>query len=67
MIKNKNLIIADLGLALVAVLWGGGFVAVKDAVNDVAPFYLIAARFVVSGLVLSLFYFKRLKVQRSRI
>ena len=25
------------------------------------PFYLIAARFVISGLVLSLFYFKRLK------
>ena len=60
-IKSKKIIIADLGLALVAVLWGGGFVAVKDAVNDVAPFYLIAARFVISGLVLSLFYFKRLK------
>ena len=37
-IKSKKIIIADLGLALVAVLWGGGFVAVKDAVNDVAPF-----------------------------
>lgn len=60
-IKSKKIIIADLGLALVAVLWGAGFVAVKDAVNDVAPFYLIAARFVISGLVLSIFYFKRLK------
>ena len=33
-IKSKKIIIADLGLALVAVLWGGGFVAVKDAVNE---------------------------------
>ncbi|HZJ56634.1 MAG TPA: DMT family transporter [Clostridia bacterium] len=65
-VKNKRVIIADLGLLLVAILWGGGFVAVKDAIVDIAPFYMIAMRFGISGLIISLLYYKRIKDTKLR-
>lgn len=57
----KKVIFADLSLLLVALLWGGGFVAVKDAVSSIPPFYMIAIRFGVSSLILSSVFWKRFK------
>ncbi len=59
--KNKQIIAADLALFLVALLWGGGFVAVKDAIGSITPFYMIAMRFGVAGLLISIFCWRRFK------
>ncbi|WP_035294401.1 DMT family transporter [Clostridium sp. KNHs214] len=58
--KRKNLI-ADLSLLLVAMLWGGGFVVIKDALNSVTPFYIMAMRFGLSFLLMCLVFWKRVK------
>lgn len=59
--KDKKVIAADLSLLLVAFFWGGGFVAVKDAISSITPFYMLAIRFGVSGLLISMFCWKKLK------
>ncbi|WP_102401681.1 DMT family transporter [Haloimpatiens massiliensis] len=58
--KRKNLI-ADLSLLLVAMLWGGGFVVVKDALNSITPFYIMAMRFSLSFLLMCLVFWKKVK------
>lgn len=59
--KNKKIIAADLSLLLVAFFWGGGFVAVKDAISSITPFYMLAIRFGVSGILISIFCWRKLK------
>lgn len=59
--KVNKVILADISLLLVAVFWGGGFVAVKDAVNSISPFYMIALRFAAASVILMLIFFKKLK------
>ncbi|WP_138206739.1 DMT family transporter [Haloimpatiens lingqiaonensis] len=58
--KRKNLM-ADLSLLFVAMLWGGGFVVVKDALNSITPFYIMAMRFSLSFLLMCLVFWKRVK------
>jgi drug/metabolite transporter (DMT)-like permease len=59
-IKNKSLI-ADMSLLITAILWGGGFVGVKDALATIEPFHLTAIRFSLASIILSIIFFKRLK------
>lgn len=56
--KNQQKYLSDLSLLFVAAVWGGGFVAVKDALNTVTPMFLMAFRFVLAALFLYLFLFK---------
>lgn len=41
---KKKAKMADLALIVVAILWGGGFVAVKDALDTVTPMFLMTFR-----------------------
>lgn len=41
-------------MVLACVLWGGTFVAIRDSVSAIAPAMLVAARFLVAGVVLAL-------------
>ncbi|MBF4692866.1 DMT family transporter [Fusibacter ferrireducens] len=56
--KNQQKYLSDLSLLFVAAVWGGGFVAVKDALNTVTPMFLMAIRFVLATLFLYMFLFK---------
>ena len=56
--KKRNL--ARLAILSATVLWGSGFVAVKDSVASVPPVTLIALRFAFAALLLSLLFIKRL-------
>ena len=56
--ENQQKYLSDLSLLFVAAVWGGGFVAVKDALNTVTPMFLMALRFVLAALFLYLFLFK---------
>ena len=53
---NNKRVRAELTLLLVAVLWGGGFVAVKDALDAVTPFYMIGIRFTIAAFILVMIF-----------
>lgn len=59
--KQKASLFADLALFIVAMLWGGGFVVVKDALNSITPFYMMVMRFSLSFLFMCLIFFKKIK------
>ena len=53
---------ADLGLLLVGMLWGLGFVFVKIGLNEgITPFYLLTIRFLVAFIILFAIFRSRLK------
>lgn len=51
---------ADGALLLVAVIWGGGFIASKEALASLTPFALMSSRFLLSAAVMFLFFFRRI-------
>ncbi|MCK8058671.1 MULTISPECIES: DMT family transporter [unclassified Fusibacter] len=56
--SRKKSLMSDVSLLFVAAVWGGGFVAVKDALNTITPMYLMAFRFVLAAIFLYVFLFK---------
>lgn len=58
--KNKTTLLADSGLLLVAIVWGFGFVATKNALDSFTPFYLMAVRFAIAFAVLAVIFHKKL-------
>lgn len=60
-ILNKRSIYADLSLLIVAFVWGAGFVASKEALNFAKPFYVMTIRFALSFILMSLFFYKKIK------
>ncbi len=48
-------------LVLATVIWGLGFVVMKDAVAVMPPAYLIGTRFLLTAIVLTIFLFPHLK------
>ncbi|MDO4288381.1 MAG: DMT family transporter [Eubacterium sp.] len=60
--KIKKLsFLADLGLLLVAIVWGTGFVASKNAIAATTPMMVMAIRFTVAFLVSAIVFFKHFK------
>lgn len=58
--------LSDISLLFVALVWGGGFVAVKDALNTMTPMFLMAFRFVFAAAFLYLFLHKKIgKLSKS--
>ena len=60
LVKKKNLV-ADISLLLVALIWGGGFIAAKVALSSITPFYLLSFRFLCSGLLITVIFFSTMK------
>lgn len=57
---------AAIGSLITAAIWGFAFVVVKDSLNSLSAAYMLAFRFTVGALFLSLVFFKRLKkINRS--
>lgn len=48
--------LADISLILVALLWGGGFIAVSNALDAVTPMYLMTMRMTIAGLTFLLLF-----------
>lgn len=64
--KNKTTLLADSGLLLVAIVWGFGFVATKNALDSFTPFYLMAVRFTIAFAILAAIFHKKLRtIQKS--
>lgn len=64
MVKNtdkKKSFLADMSLLLVAIVWGGGFIAVKGALDNITPFYIMSMRFGISVIIMLLVFHKKIK------
>jgi len=61
-IDKKKSLLADMSLLLVAIVWGGGFIAVKGALDSVTPFYLMTSRFGISVIIMLLIFWKKVKL-----
>jgi len=58
---KKKIILADMSLLLVALIWGGGFIAVKGALDSISPFYIMALRFGISTIIMLIVFRKKIK------
>lgn len=59
--KNKIKYLASFGLLLASIIWGGAYVAVMSSLDMIPPLYVMAIRFTIALIGLSLVFFKRLK------
>ncbi len=51
----------ELLLVVTTVIWGGSFVVLKGALDVVGPGWLLAARFLLAGMVLAVVFWRRLR------
>ncbi|MCK9217894.1 MAG: DMT family transporter [Firmicutes bacterium] len=63
----KNSYKADIVLLIVTVIWGAGFPVTKFALQTITPMYIIAFRFIIASLVLSIVFYKKLKYLNKEI
>ncbi|MEH7381218.1 DMT family transporter [Bacillus sp. JJ1533] len=58
----------EIGLTIVAIIWGSGFVASAVSLEYFTPYQILAIRFLIGVILLSLVFFKRLKhIKKSTI
>ncbi|WP_449537736.1 DMT family transporter [Ferdinandcohnia sp. Marseille-Q9671] len=53
--------IGEIGLTIVAIIWGSGFVASAVSLEYYTPYQILAIRFLIGVILLSLLFFKKLK------
>jgi drug/metabolite transporter (DMT)-like permease len=53
---------ADLSLLIAALIWGGGYIALKYGINSMDPLYLMAIRFTTTFIIMSVIFYKKLKL-----
>lgn len=51
----------DVSLLLVAMVWGGGFVVTKNALEVITPLYFLSLRFMIAGLLMAVIFLPKLK------
>lgn len=60
--SNKTVgIAARLALLLATIIWGSSFFIMKNTLDSIGSFYLLAIRFTMASLLLSLIFFKKFK------
>lgn len=60
--------IGEIMLIMTAIIWGSGFVMSEISLNYLTPYQVLAARFSIGLIILSLIFYKRLrKIKRSTI
>ncbi|MEH7224486.1 DMT family transporter [Bacillus sp. JJ1566] len=58
----------EIGLTIVAIIWGSGFVASAVSLDHFTPYQILAIRFLIGVILLSLVFFKKLKnIKKSTI
>lgn len=65
-LKKRKVIFADIGLALVAVVLGGGFVASKFGLTAITPLTFNAYRYMGAAIIVFLFTFKKLHLFKNK-
>lgn len=57
----KKTIPGELILLATAIIWGYGFIAVAQSLDEMSPFQVLFYRFTIASLFLGLFFFRRFK------
>lgn len=57
---KKITVISALGLLCVAFIWGVAFVVVKNALDIIPPFCMLALRFTIAAILLAIIFIKKL-------
>lgn len=65
-ISRSKSLLADGALLLVAVIWGGGFIASKEALTTLSPFGLMSSRFLLSAAFMFLLFSKHIVKSSKR-
>jgi len=60
-LEDKKVLYADIALILVTMIWGIGFVVTKGSLDLFTPFYMMAYRFLLASIGLTIISFKKLK------
>ena len=50
-----------IGLVIVTIIWGGGFVASDIALNELSPFEIMSYRFLIASIIMGAFAWRNLK------
>lgn len=58
--NKKRQFLSDVSLLFVAAVWGGGFVAVKGALDTMTPLVLMAYRFIMATVIMYIFLHKKI-------
>ena len=63
---KKQVLFADLGLLLVALLWGAGFLFTKRGLDYITPLWIMSMRFVGATIIMSIVFYKNFrKISKS--
>ena len=63
---KKQVLFADLGLLLVALLWGVGFLFTKRVLDYITPIWMMSMRFVGATIIMSIVFYKNFrKISKS--
>ena len=63
---RKQVLFADLGLLLVALLWGAGFLFTKRGLDYITPLWMMSMRFVGATIIMSIVFYKNFrKISKS--
>lgn len=65
--QRRNILMADMGLLVVAIIWGGGFVAGKFALGGMGPLYIMAYRYAGAALLMFLICIPRLRKMTKKM
>ena len=55
-------VLASAGLLLTAAIWGFAFVVVKDSLDYIGSFYMVAIRFSIAAVGMGLIFFKKIRL-----
>ena len=53
--------LGEIGLVITAIIWGSGFVASAVSLEYYTPYQILAGRFLIGVILLSLIFYKKLK------
>lgn len=60
-IDKKNRLLSEAGLLLCGLIWGSGFVVMKNSLDALPMHWLLAIRFILAAVPLILIFFKKIK------
>lgn len=59
--SNATMLAADITLLFVAAIWGGGFIAAKEALTTMTPFGILSTRFLLSSIIMLILFFPAIR------
>ncbi len=67
MSKKRPVFVYKLMIVAATLIWGASFVVMKDAVGVMEPSWLIGIRFLLTAAILSVVFFKRMRMSLDRV